>query len=175
MNSGHRYRTGGGGPPFDFGDTTQGADDFPCNSDRCLMSRFQCPANASSIASMTGFFAASSTSGCNVKYLIYSDGAGGTAPGSRLGVSNVQAIPAGGGAVTATGMSIDTTLVSGTYYWLGEVTDSFQGQFNHESTGGAADMVMANGTFSYTSPPSTWPGTDASYTGNANVYATCNP
>lgn len=164
----------GGGSPFNFGDTTAGGDEFPCSGDRALFSRFQCPQNASAVTSIWAYFSAASTAGCNAKGCIYSDGGGGTAPGSRLVVAGPTAIPAGGGWVQMT-VTTSSALVSGTYYWIGIVCDSFQAKFGHETTGGGADLVAAHGTFSYSSPPSTWPGTSASYTGNGNVYAVCSP
>ena len=61
-------------------------------------------------------------------------------------------------------------VVDGTYYWLGVVADSFEAYYAKDASG--IDSLMANGTFSYASPPSSWPGTDGTYSGGMNVYVT---
>lgn len=149
-----------------FGDTTSGVDEFPCSGDRALMDQFAISENGTA-DSISLFFGASSTAGSNAKGLIYTDSAG--APGSLVAVSASAAVPAGGGWLT---MNLAGESLTTGNYWLGGVTSDFQPYFGEDATGAGADVVMANGTLSYASPPSTWPGTDASYGTGLNVYVT---
>jgi hypothetical protein len=162
------FPAAGGGSSENFGDQTIGADEFPCNTDRALASPFTI-AHAGTVSSMFGHFSASTTSGANVRYCIFTDSAG--APGSLVGSTGTAAVPAGAGWVECTGSIVIPS--SGTY-WLVMVTDSFQPSMTHDVAGLGDTMVMANGTFSYATPPSTWPGTDATYDGQANIYGTLN-
>lgn len=149
-----------------FGDTTSGVDEFPGSGDRALMDQFAISENGTA-DSISLFFGASSTAGSNAKGLIYTDSAG--APGSLVAVSASAAVPAGGGWLT---MNLAGESLTTGNYWLGGVTSDFQPYFGEDATGAGADVVMANGTLSYASPPSTWPGTDASYGVGLNVYVT---
>lgn len=150
-----------------FGDTTRGTGEFPGNDSRCLVSRFQC-VGSGALESMTTWFGPSTSGAANFKLVVLSDAAG--APGNLLAVSSagVSSGAGGGGPVTvaASGMSF----VDGTFYWLGVVADNFPAYYAKDDAGGTAEM--ANGTFSYASPPASWPGTDGSYDGQMNVYAT---
>lgn len=149
-----------------FGDTTSGGDEFPCSGDRALMDRFAISENGTA-DSISVFFGASSGSGANAKGLIYTDSAG--APGTLVAASVAGAVGAGGGWVT---MNLAGESLSTGNYWLGAVTSDFQPYFGEDASGSAPDVVMANGTLSYATPPGTWPGTDASYTTGLNVYVT---
>lgn len=148
-----------------IGDNTQGVDAFPCSDGRCLVSRF----TASSGGSMnTGYayFDSGTTSGTSAKVVILADSS--STPGSVIAVSAGAAIPAGGGLVNCG--AISGTIVNATAYWIGVVCDNFSAQFSEDVDSPAVDSVMANGTFDYASPPSSWPGTDASYGVTFNAY-----
>ncbi len=150
-----------------FGDNTAGPDEFPGNTDRALLDRFAIPENGTA-DSISVYIGASSTAGANVKGLIYTDS--GSAPASLVAASASAAAPAGGGWVTMA-FSGSPALVAGNY-WIGLVADSFQAYYGEDATGSAPDVVMANGTLSFSSPPATWPGTDASYGVGLDVYVT---
>lgn len=133
---------------------------FPGSGDRCLVSRYLC-STSGTITSISGWLGTDSATGCNVKLVVLNDAAG--APGTFLTSTAGIASVSGGGAVSgaATG-----SVVGGNYYWVGFVADDFQATYGQDPGVGGAEM--ANGTFSYSSPP-TWPGTDASYT--INIFA----
>ena len=109
---------------------------------------------------------ASSTAGASWKFVILSDAAG--APGTVLYVSNATAIGAGAGWHNFT-FSGSPSLTPGEY-WLGVVANSFEAYHGEDATGVSPDVCMANGTFSYASPPGSWPGTDGSYGVGLDVY-----
>lgn len=150
-----------------FGDNTAGGDEFPGATDRALLDRYTLTEDGTA-TSISIYAGASSTSGANWKGLIYTDSAG--APNTLVAVSQAGAAPAGGGWVTLN-FSSPPALTAGNY-WIGVVADSFQAYYGEDVTGSAPDVVMANGTLSYASPPSTWPGTDASYGVGLDVYVT---
>lgn len=143
-----------------LGDTTQGVDSFPNAGDRALLSSFVAVDNGS-ILGWQAYFDATSTAGSSVKFLLFDDNAG--APGNLLAASTGVAVPAGGGLVTG---SLSGSIVSGATYWLGIVCNSFESRLSEDLSTGA--YVRREG-FSYASPPSTWPGTDASGNVQMNV------
>lgn len=149
-----------------FGDDTRGTGEFPGNSDRCLISRYLCTGSGS-IDSMSTWFGPSTSAAVNFKLVMLSDAAG--APGNVLVVSDpgVSSGAGGGGPVT---VAASGDVVDGTYYWLGIVADNYPAYYAKDSSG--IDSLMANGTFSYASPPASWPGTDGTYAGGMNVYVT---
>lgn len=149
-----------------FGDTTSGPDEFPASGDRALLDRYAITENGTA-DSISVYAGASSTSGANWKGLIYTDSAG--APGSLVAASASAAV-SGPGWVTMN-FSGSPALTTGNY-WIGVVADNYQAYYGEDASGTAPDVVMANGTLSFSSPPSTWPGTDASYDVGLNVYVT---
>ena len=148
------------------GDTTSGGDTFPCDPDRALLDRFTL-SEAGTADSISAYFDASTTAGTSAKGLIYTDSSG---PSSLVAASaSGVAVPAGGGWVT---LNLAGESLSAGNYWLGSVTNNSTAVWGEDATGSAPDAAMANGTLSYTSPPSTWPGTSASYAVTVNVYCT---
>lgn len=145
-----------------FGDTTAGTDTFPGNSDRALLDRATLTESAT-LSLSWHYVGADSTSGANWKGLIFSDSSG---PSARQAVS---AVIAASPASTWVSGSISGSL-SAANYWIGSVADNYQASLGEDATGSAPDVVMANGSFSYASPPATWPGTDASYGVGLNTY-----
>jgi len=144
--------TAGAGGQF-LGDTTQDVDDFPCSGDRALLSQFTATEDGDVIG-WQAYFGATSTAGCNVKFLLFDDNAG--APGNLIASSYEVAVPAGGGLVSG---PLYGTISNGVPYWLGIVADSFQARLSELISTGS--YVRREGV-SFTSPPLTWPGTDAS-------------
>lgn len=157
---------GGGGEEVRFGREATGSDTFPLSDDRALASPFVLGTSIASLSSIVGLFSAASTAGASGRAFIATDAAG--APGSILAISASVAIPAGGGWVTFP--VTHGTLAAGTY-WLGIVGSEFQASWSHATGTPGATMVMANGTFSFTTPPATWPGNSASYGSQLCVYA----
>lgn len=149
-----------------FGDTTRGAGEFPGNVDRCLVSRYLC-VGSGTLDSLTTWFGPSTSASVNFKLVVLTDNAG--APGNLLAVSaaGVSSGAGGGGPVT---VAVSGDVVDGTYYWLGIVADDYPAYYAKDDAG--IDSLMANGTFSYASPPASWPGTDGTYGGGVNIYAT---
>lgn len=146
-----------------LGDSTAGADDFPCNSDRCLVGKFTSDGSGGAVSEAHFRFASATTAGTSAKFVLMADSAG--VPGSVLATSAGVTVPAGGGVID---FSISYTLAASTDYWIGAVTNNFPAKWQADSTGGTT--VMANGTFSYTTPPSTWPGTSGSYSIQVNAW-----
>lgn len=136
-----------------FGDTASSSQ-FPGAGDRCLISKFTCP-TPGTLTSMSVTVGTSTTAGANCKLVLLADVAG--VPGATLYVSAPGAMPAGGGLLNlaAAGALLATD------YWLGIVSDSFQGYYGQNAFTGQS-MEMANGSYSYATPP-VWPGTDATY------------
>ena len=149
-----------------FGDNTRGTGEFPGSDSRCLISRYLCTGSGT-IDSMSTWFGPSTLGSVNFKLVMLSDAAG--SPGNLLVVSSpgVSSGAGGGGPVT---VAASGSVVDGTYYWLGVVADNFQAYYAKDSSG--IDALMANGSFSYSSPPASWPGTDGTYSGGMNVYVT---
>ena len=149
-----------------FGDDSAGATSTPGSDGRALVSKFTLT-EAGDVTKISAYVAARSGAGASWKGLILADSSG--TP------STVSAVTAGA-TVDAVGwmdltFGSPVTLAAGTY-WIGTVANSFEGDIGADSTPGTTNSLMANGTFSYSSPPGTWPGTDASYETNYNVYAT---
>lgn len=146
------YNSAASGSSTVLGDDTLGGSSSGGNNDRAVVSKF----TSSVSGDLTGGgiqFAASSTAGCNAKLVIYSDTAG--EPGNLIAASTGQAVPSGGGLVTFTlsGASVG----SGNDYWIGVAYDNFQAAVGTDSV--TSEARLANGTFSYSSPPSTFPTT----------------
>lgn len=145
-----------------FGDNTPGSDTFPMSDGRAVASVFTLTESAN-VTSIWAYFEASTTAGANMRGFVASDGGG--SPGTILIVGPSTPIPAGGGWVQCV---ITGTLTAGNYY-IGLVTNDGGGHSTAQAdTGGA--MAMANGSFSFASPPSTWPGTDGNYGIQLNAY-----
>jgi hypothetical protein len=146
-----------------FGDTTSGAGSFPGSADRALLS----PATAASggtVDAIWVYVVLAIAGGNRMKGVMHADSAG--APGALVAASNASSV------ITATGwnriaVAGSPAFVAGNY-WIGMVGDDGNLDYGEDSSGAGA--VMANGTYSFASPPASWPGTDASY---ANVLVNC--
>lgn len=140
-----------------FGDTSLGTNTFPMNIDRAIGSIF----TLSEAATVTGMYIGCDSAGTDLKGIVYSVSAG--VPATLQLVSSVVASVAAGYAyATASG-----SLSAGDYF-LGSVANGYNDW--RKDVSGGPDTLMANGTLSYASPPSSWPGTDGTYGGQANVY-----
>jgi hypothetical protein len=145
-----------------FGDTSFGGGSANNSNDRAWMNR----ATLSEEADVTSIwvYIASRTANDPIKGIVYSDN--GTQPVNRLIVSSA-------GSTTATGwlqLSATGNLAAGNY-WIGIVADGFSSAIGNDDSAPGALRKLANGTLSYTTPPATWPGTDADYADQRiNVY-----
>lgn len=157
-------------PPINSFGLTSGVvtGGFPGNSDRALCTLFNLPENASNLISIVVTMHSSSTSPSNIKAFIASHSGG--LPVSILHITGSQLSPAGGGEFT---FGLSGSLSSGNYY-LGAVTEDFDNNIA-QTDPASYDTQMANGTFSFTSPPSTWPGTDANYEIGLDIVVYYNP
>ena len=154
-----------------FGDLSQGNDGFPCSDGRCLVGGPFTLSEAGTLNFLAHHFRPDSTAGTSFKGVILANNGG--VPGAVLFVTAAAAIPAGGGWVNA---SFAGQNISAGSYFLGMVANSFTANSSHDTTQGASsDMLMANGSFSYTSPPATWPGTDGTYDSMPSVYVDYTP
>lgn len=144
-----------------FGDNTQGAGEFPNNSDRALVSLFRSSHEGRAIHAYA-YAGPTSTAGTNAKALIYTSVNG--EPGTLVGVSSGGALPAGGGLADL-GV-IDCKLYAGTDYFVGLVCDNFTGYTAEDTTGGPYVSRMANPPtgLSYANPPSNFQTTLTNYT-----------
>lgn len=154
-----------------FGDTTAGGNSAPGSADRSWMSKFT--ANGSgTVTQINVRFHSTSAAGDSFKGLIYAaDGPGGI-PGTLLGVGAATSIPAGGGDLASTGLSVSIT--NGVDYWLGGVTNGFSGVFEDDLSGAVYSRSENSATpnpMSYASPPATY-SESAGGTASFNVYAT---
>lgn len=148
-----------------FGDTTAGGDTFPCTNDRAVLSKFTA-GSSGTLTAINVRFDSTSSAGANFKGLIYADDGAGNTPGTRLGVGNAVAVGAGGGDLQSGGLSV--SIVGGTDYWIGGVTDSFQCVFQLDASPSNGSRME---TVTYASPAASW--TEAGTTsGQLNTYGT---
>lgn len=142
-----------------LGDNTQGGSTSPGNGDRALLTLVT-STTGGSLNRGYAYFGAGSSAGSSAKVLVYSDSSG--TPGSLVAASAGASVPAGGGLVDCGAMS--GTLSASTAYWIGVVYSDFQADVSVDDGLSGMSTHMANGTLSYASPPSTWPGSDITYT-----------
>lgn len=149
-------------PPSDGG--------FPGQANRALASKFT-KSHAGRITQINFRLRSDTEVGANGKIVCHADDAGGTVPGTRLWISGAVAIPAGATIQTPAlpTSGIEGTDAAGTY-WLVFVPDNFQADIAKSNTLAEGQTRMANGTYSYASPPSSWPGTDGTYDGPICVW-----
>lgn len=144
-----------------FGLTSPGGGaTAPGGADRCWVGKFTSGA-AGTIIQGTVCFVSSTTSGASGKVVVLSVTAG--EPDTVLAVSDPVAIPAGA-STTVFPFTGSPAIAASTEYYLGIVTSDFQADIDNNFSAGAYERRLANGTFSYASPPAIWPGTDISYT-----------
>lgn len=149
-------------PPSDGG--------FPGGANRALASKFS-KSHAGRITQINFRLRSDTEAGANGKIVCHADDAGGTVPGTRLWISGSVAIPAGATIQTPAlpSSGIEGTDAAGTY-WLVFVPDNFQADIAKSNTLAEGQTRMANGTYSYASPPSSWPGTTGTYDGPVCVW-----
>lgn len=148
-----------------FGDNSAGTQTHNASGNRAYLDRFTL-SEAGTADSISIYFA-SGSAGIGVKGLIYSDSGG--SPGSLVAVSAAGSTAGGAGWMTLA--FAGESLAEGNY-WIGGVTNNFGCAFGSDTTGDAPNVAMANGTLTYATPQSTWPGTSVSYSTRLNVYVT---
>lgn len=141
---------------------------FPGSEDRALCTLFNLPEAASNLISIEVTMHSGSTNSANVKGFIASHSGG--FPVNILHVTSSQLSPVGGGVFT---FPLSGSLAAGNYY-LGAVTDNFDNNIAQTSPA-SYNTHMANGTFSFSSPPATWPGSDAQYVIGLGIIVYYNP
>lgn len=142
-----------------IGYTTPGGGGIaPGQADRAWVGKVTSSA-AGTIASGTVTFVSSTASGASGKMIVLSVTAG--EPDAVLYVSDALAIPAGASTQTFT-FSGSPSIAASTDYYIGIVNNDFQAEMDQTENLGASFSRLANGTFSYATPPGTWPGTDSS-------------
>jgi hypothetical protein len=147
-----------------FGDNSAGTYSSPGTADRALLTLFTMT-ESGSINSAGAYFTSGSGAGSSAKVLIYTVSA--SQPSTLVASSSGSSIPSGGGLVTFT-MSGS---LSAQDYFLGVVYSDYQADIQTDGGLSGVNSRMANGTLSYASPPSTWPGSDVSYTDSrVNAY-----
>lgn len=150
-----------------FGDNTLPAGGFPGSGDRALVSSYV-KSGSGTITSIFAHFRADTVAGASAKVFFLTDSAG--APGSLIVATTSVAVPSGGGWVEFPVPGGISGLNSAGTYWMGVVNNSFEANPGKHDTGSTGDTRMANGTFSFASPPGTWPGTDGNYVGKMGIY-----
>ncbi|HEY1034633.1 MAG TPA: fibronectin type III domain-containing protein [Pseudoxanthomonas sp.] len=155
---------------FGFTATVGSGDGFPGSPDRALASKFT-KSHAGRVNKLQVRIRTDSAAG-NVKLIACADDAGGSVPGTRLWISQPFAVSAGGGLIEP---GLPTSGIEGTDaaadYWLIFVPDDYDVNVAKSNTLALGQTRMANGTYSYASPPSTWPGTDQTYDGPICAWA----
>lgn len=143
-----------GGTTLIFGhDTRTSGSGFPASEDRALVTQF-----VKSAGAVTKVFARfyEYVAG-NAKVFALSDASG--APGSLLWITPSHA--ADGVIEFTLPGDVSGTDAAGTY-WLGVVADNYDFRFETDDSTGD-ESHASYGSFSFTSPPSTWPGSDGTY------------
>lgn len=162
--------TSGVARTFGFSATPPTDGGFPGSANRALASKFA-KSHAGRITQINFRLRNDTEAGANGKITCHADDAGGSVPGTLLWVSGSVAIPAGG---TVQNPALPSSGIGGTdaagNYWLVFVPDNFQADIAKSNTLSEGQTVMANGTYSYASPPSSWPGTDGTYDGPVCVW-----
>lgn len=106
------------------------------------------------------------TTGTDGKFIVLSSVGG--EPGAVLAVSGAVSIPAGA-SITSFTLGGEAVTAS-TEYYIGVVTYDYPAEINY-TLGSGFQTRMANGTFSYASPPGSWPGSDGTYADVAESVA----
>ena len=140
-----------------FGDDTSGPGEFPSSGDRAIVTQFT-TSEAGTITGAFCYFGTSGSAGTSAKFIVHNDSS--DVPGTLLVASGAVAIPAGGGWIDFG--SLSGSLTASTKYHLGVVCNSFNAKIGEDESV-TAITTMANGNYSYASPPS-WPSPDTDYT-----------
>lgn len=162
--------TSGVARTFGFSATPPSDGGFPGSANRALASKFT-KTHDGRITQINFRLRSDTEVGANGKITCHADDAGGSVPGTLLWVSGSVAIPAG---ATIQNPALPSSGIAGTDaaddYWLVFVPDNFQADIAKSNTLAQGQTIMANNTYSYASPPSTWPGTDGTYDGPVCIW-----
>lgn len=138
---------------------------FPGQANRALGSKFV-KSHDGRITQLNVRFRSTTIAGADGKLVAHADDAGGTVPGTKLWESQPFTIPAG---ASLQNPGLPTSGIENTdgaaSYWLIFVPSDFHAEVAKSNTLSEGQTVMANGTYSYASPPTAWPGTDFTYDG----------
>lgn len=153
---------------FGFSAAVGPTDGFPGAVDRALASP-AVKSNSGTVTKIMARFRSDTAAGANARICAYTNSGG--APGTLLWSSQAASVPAGGGDVEF-GLplsGINNTDPAATYQ-LVMVPSDFQPNIAKSNNAAFGTTRMANGTFDHDSPPSTWPGTDATYDGPCCIW-----
>lgn len=142
---------------------------FPSSADRALASKFA-KSHAGTVEKIYARFRNDTTSGASGRITCHADNAGGTVPGTLLWSSQAAAIPAPGDLEFDLPLSGLSGSDGAANYWLVFVSDSFEADIAKSDTLADGQTIMANGSYSFSSPPSSWPGTDGTYDGPLCIW-----
>lgn len=117
----------------------------PCSGDRAWLSTYTCSKTATYKSARVKAWTSGNAAGDNWKFLVYADNAG--TPGNLIYAS--ASTPNVGGASAITTFTISVALTNGTVYWLGIVSDSFNGQLSYKAGSGTIDRCE---TLTFASP-----------------------
>jgi len=147
-----------------FGITSAGGDTFPMDDGRALVQTHNLSEAGDTLS--VWIYASRSGAACSTKGLIYSDSSGTPATLQYAGAG----VAVGTSAAWLESVISTGSLSSGDYF-IGAVANSFTGLWYHDAGSGRnVDMANSGGSMDYTSPPSSWPGTDGSYDWDLSVY-----
>lgn len=142
---------------------------FPSSADRALASKFA-KSHAGTVDGIFARFRNDTTSGASARVTCHLDNAGGSVPGTLVWASQTLAITGPGVFEFALPLSGLNGSDGAANYWLVFVSDSFEADIAKSDTLADGQTIMANGSYSFASPPSSWPGTDGTYDGPICVW-----
>jgi hypothetical protein len=154
---------------FGFTGTVGSGDGFPGSPNRALASKFT-KSHAGTVNKLQVRIRSDTAAG-NMKLVAHADDAGGSEPGTVLWESQPFAVTTGGLFELGLPLSGITGTDAADDYWLVFVPDEFDINVSKSNVLADGQTIMANGTYSYASPPSTWPGTDGTYDGPICAFA----
>jgi hypothetical protein len=109
---------------FKIGDSTVSpTGNEPPSADRAWMTQFTCSKTATYTGARVQASSSGNAAGDHWKLIVYADNAG--APGNLVYAS--ASTPNVGGNFAVTNFTISVALTNGTLYWIGVVSDSFNG------------------------------------------------
>jgi hypothetical protein len=147
-----------------FGDTTAGTDTFPASDGRALLSTFTLTEDGTvdSISVYTGggtvglkglVYTSTATTTFTTRQVVSSAGSNASTPAWRTLTCASEALTAGN-------------------FGIGPVANGGASDEYYKEASIGNDSCMANGSVTYASPPTPWPGNDATYGGQVNAYVT---
>lgn len=155
-----------------FGNEGVANDSFPNSEDRAYIGLYTMPENGT-ILRIGGYFTdlSGGLAGDTVKFIIHENVAG--EPGARLAIAapvTIATIPEWWVADLVAPLVRSAGAIWIGYVASGLALDNRLGQID-----GGGQARLANGSYSYASPPSSWPGSDAEYENNPCIYAEYTP